>query len=289
MWSSLFFLSAAVFSGCTPMPKGALIKDSKRTYPPGSIVSGASGQPVTFDTMIQDLSGVRIVFIGESHTDAAHHAVQLKILKALYPRVKGLQVGMEMFDAPYQTVLDAWTSGKLDEKTFLEKTHWYANWRYDFALYRDILEFIRDNRIPLYGLNIPFHLPAKIAIGGIESLSPEEKQHLPRSIDTSNAAHRAYVEKIFQNHRLPGRHNFDYFYLAQCVWEDAMAEQAVAHLNGKFMVVLAGNGHIIRKFGLPDRVLQRTRLPFKTVYPVASGDTAELSYGDYLWITPQKE
>lgn len=282
----LSFILISMLLGCTLMTKGLLIQDLNQMYPAGTILSGQTGQPTDFEAMLQDLSQVQIVFIGESHTDASHHAVQLKTIQALFHRVPGLRVGMEMFDHSYQKVLDSWSDGNLDEKTFLEKTHWYANWRYDFNLYRDILLFIQNNRIPLFGLNLPFHLPAKIAIGGIESLNAEEKRHLPQKIDTSNADHRVYVESIFKSHRIPGRENFEHFYLAQCAWEDAMAERIASNLNGHPMVVLAGNGHIVKKFGIPERVFKRTGLSFKTIYPVAVTSRAELSFADYLWITP---
>ncbi len=272
--------------GCALSSKGLYIMDLNMRFPAGTILSGRTGRPVDFETLVADLARVRIVYVGEAHTDPVHHGIQLKILKALFQRHPDLRVGMEMFDHTYQEVLNLWSAGALEEDAFLEKTHWYANWRYDFDLYRDILLFIRDNRIPLYGLNIPFHLPAKIAIGGIDSLSPEEKRHLPRKIDTTNPAHRAYVEKVFKSHRIPGRENFEYFYTAQCVWEEAMAERIASNLNGHPMVVLAGNGHIIKKFGIPDRAFRRTRLPFRTLCPVAVPSRAELSFADFLWITP---
>jgi len=51
---------------------------------------------------------------------------------------------------------------------------------------------------------------------------------------------------------------------------------------------LSGNGHIIRKFGIPDRVFSRIKEPFRTIFPARSGTEANLSYADYIWVTPQK-
>ena len=90
-------------------------------------------------------------------------------------------------------------------------------------------------------------------------------------------------------HRLKGRENFEYFYAAQCTWEDTMAETIAGNLNHRKMIVLAGNGHIVRKFGIPNRVFSRTRAPFKTLYLAPVGSTVELSYGDYIWITGAEE
>jgi uncharacterized iron-regulated protein len=134
-------------------------------------------------------------------------------------------------------------------------------------------------------LNVPFHIPAKIRVGGIASLSAEDAGHLPETIDTSVADHRRYMEDIYKMHAFGGRGNFDFFYEAQCTWEDAMAAKVAEHLGTGTMVVLAGNGHIIRKFGIPDRAFARNPAPFKTVYLAAVGGEAESTWADYLWVT----
>jgi uncharacterized iron-regulated protein len=194
-----------------------------------------------------------------------------------------------MFDRTYQDVLDRWSAGDMDHATFRRQVHWYANWRYDYALYYDLLAFIRNRRIPLIGLNVPPHIPPKIAIGGIDSLSATERTYLPERIDTTRADHRAYVRQIFAHHAsVPGRNDFDNFYLAQCVWEDAMAEAVAARLDGGRMIILAGNGHIIRKFGIPQRVHERTAAGYRTVYPAAAGEQVTSDYADYLWVTPSR-
>ena len=66
----------------------------------------------------------------------------------------------------------------------------------------------------------------------------------------------------------------------------AMAEAVAQNMHGWNMVVLAGNGHIIQKFGVPNRAYARTHLPFRTIYLAPVGGKAELSYGDYVWVTP---
>ena len=274
------------FFGCAATPQRALIKDSERYIETGQIISSATGAIVTFDEMIADLSGRRIVYVGENHTNPLHHGIQLKILQALSTNDENLAVGMEMFAVTYQSVLDQWTEGLLSQEEFIEKTHWYANWRYDFSLYAEILTFIKDNDIPLIGLNIPFHIPRKIRIGGIDSLLGCDRQDLPDNIDTTDAAHRDHLEKIFNQHQFHGEANFEFFYQAQCVWEDTMASAVVRNLNDRQMVVLVGNGHIIHRFGIPDRAYKRAQTPYRSVYLASSGETVELSFADYIWVTP---
>ncbi len=285
----LILLPVLVVTGCLSAPKTHIdIKSMDRQYGPDTIVSADRKQPVSFDDMMAQLKTARIIYVGESHTNAAHHEIQLKILKHLYRRHgDNLIVGMEMFSRPYQDELLRWSSGQMSEEAFLQQTHWYANWQYDFSLYRNLLQFIKNKEIFLAALNVPFHIPGKIAAGGIQSLHPHEKAHLPDRIDMSNEKHRQYVKEIFQQHgHASKRYRFENFYAAQCVWEDAMAEAISHHIDDGVMVVFAGNGHITHKFGIPERAHARTQLPYQTVIPKAAGSSVELSAADYIRVTP---
>jgi uncharacterized iron-regulated protein len=280
-------LAAAALIGCSAAPKKTYLKDTDVVVEPGTVISAKTGHSISFEQLLVDLKGVRLVYIGESHTDRFHHRIQLDIITALLEAGTEITVGMEMFDFTYQPVLDQWSRGQLDEADFLEKVHWYANWRYPFALYRDILEAIQHNRIPLVGLNIPFHIPPKVRIGGLKSLTDADSPYLPKEIDTGNAAHRAYVEPVFNQHSFHSSANFDYFYEAQCLWEETMAETIARTMPlAGTMVVLAGNGHIVRKFGIPERAFRRNRLPYRTIYLAGTGTDIELAFGDYIWVTP---
>lgn len=267
-------------------PKYLTLVDDPRRFPSGTIIAADTEDEVSFETLIEDLTTARVIYVGEQHTRASHHQIQLKILRALNEAGIELVVGMEMFDITYDPVLASWSNGELDETQFLKKVHWYANWRYRYDLYREILEYIRDNRIRLVGLNIPSHIPPKIRVGGLDSLLPEDRKYLPNHIDTSDPDHRSYVETAFRHHRFKGGGNFDHFYEAQCAWEETMAESVAHQLKDATMVVLVGNGHIIHKFGIPDRAFSRSRAPFRTVYLASAGQEAAPSFGDYIWVTP---
>lgn len=251
-----------------------------------TILESATGRTITFEQLVDKLAQARVVYVGERHTSPRHHQIQLQVIQALVARLQKVSVGMEMFDHTYQRRLDRWSAGQMQWDHFLQQTHWYANWKFDANLYKDILIYIRDNNLPLVGLNIPFHLPSKIGVGGLESLREAERNYLPRRIDTTHAGHRAYLQKIFKMHKIKGRYEFENFYAAQCAWEEGMAENISQHLRRNIMVVLAGNGHIIRKFGIPQRAHKRTGASYLTLYlatptmEVARGD------GDFIWVAP---
>lgn len=277
----------AFLSGCAVAPtKKVTIQDMDLSFEESVIISTKLARPVSFEALAADLNNCRIIYVGEQHTNASHHKIQLEVMQAIFKKHSNMAVGMEMFDHTYQDILDQWSTGELDSDAFLRKVHWYANWRYEFSLYSDIMNFIKQNHIRLVALNIPFHIPRKIRVGGIENLREDEKKHLPREIDSSNKDHREYVSEVFRHHQFEGKVNFEDFYMAQSVWEDAMAEMISQHLNDDVMVVLAGNGHIQFKYGIPDRAFKRSGASFRTIYLAQVGEEVELDIADYIWITP---
>ncbi len=285
--SFVLILTVSIWGCAVTASKDSNTKDMSKSFEEGTIISSRLGQPVTVEDLLNDLNSSRITYVGEKHTNSAHHKIQLQIIQSLYRNNPNMVVGMEMFDHTYQEVLDSWSAGKLDEETFLRKVHWYANWRFDYALYRDILNFIKENQIRVVALNIPGDITKKIRVGGVENLRIEEKEHLPENIDLSYAAHRDYVQKVFEEHQshFKGNVKFEDFYAAQVVWEDIMAERIAKNLADSTMVVLAGNGHIQFKYGIPDRAYKQTVAPFRTIYLAPVGSEIKQDIADYIWVT----
>lgn len=283
---ALLGVSFWAMGGCHVPVKPDFPKPAKAAPDGGTIVSGRTGAPVSWEDMQADLETVRLVYVGENHTSAAHHEVQLRVIRALHAQDARLAVGMEMFDRTYQAVLDDWSAGILDEDLFLRRTHWYANWRFDFGLYRDILQYVKTEHLRFVALNLPASIPSKIRVGGIEYLSPCEKEFLPAEVDTSIATHRDFVRQIFASHNFKSNVRFEDFYLAQCVWEDVMAESVARTLGSDRMVVLAGNGHIQFKYGIPERAFKRNHLPYRTIYLSSADEEPDPSIADYILVTP---
>jgi uncharacterized iron-regulated protein len=280
-------LCLALTWSCTVGSDRLIVEDLSTGFGAGVILRTADPKPVSFEEMAAELAAVRVVYVGERHTRVEDHAIQLRVIQTLHAKGLRLAVGMEMFDRSYQAVLDRWTAGQLDEATFLKMTHWYANWRYDFGLYRDLLNTLRDEGIRLVALNLPFHIPAKIRVGGIEYLSDAEKQYLAAEINVGNEKHRSYARDVFDQHAFGHRTEFEDFYLAQCAWEDTMAANIAAQMQDEdVLIALMGNGHIRHRYGVPERAFKRSGTPFRTVYPARVGETVARSVADFIWVTP---
>jgi len=215
-----------------------------------------------FDNIIQDGLEERVVYIGEQHTLFSNHAMQLNIIKALHKKYPKLAIGMEMFQRSKQPVLDAFIQGKISEKEFLKQSDYYRAWKYNYNLYRPIILYCRENRIPIIGLNADRELIRKVSDKGIESLSPQDYKKLPEDMDFSNVRYVEYLKKIFAEHKsaVKKKKRFINFLQSQIIWDETMAETVAEYLKkhpDRKMVVLAGGGHIRFRFGIPSRVERR--------------------------------
>lgn len=202
-------------------------------------------QVVTLQGMITDLSGARVVFIGESHDQVAHHQAQLQVIRGLKDAGAEVAVGLEMFRNDGQPELDRWVAGALAERDFvpLFNRHW-GGWSY----YREIFLYARQQKIPLVGLNIPRQVVHQVAREGFASLSDEVRAELPLATCNVNPMYRHFLRGVLNGHPLEGT-AYEHFCEAQILWDASMARHLKDYLERHpqhVVVVLAGNGHAWR-------------------------------------------
>ncbi len=265
---------------------GAAACATTSAFPPaGGVLDARNGHAAGWDDMIDDLAGVRVVYVGESHTNPEHHAIQRRILEALSERRPHLVVGLEMLQAPYQDVLDRWTAGELDETAFLREVNWYGQWS-NWSLYGPLLRLARDRRMKVVGLHLPGLGPGgvisrEISRVGLENIPPWMRARLPAEIDTGSKAHQKSIREVFGRH--PGmemdEERFQRFYQSQCSWDETFAENASRALReappDAALVVIAGGMHVKDFVAVPERVRRRNGLDYRVVLPLESDDVPE--------------
>ncbi|HYN77541.1 MAG TPA: ChaN family lipoprotein [Lamprocystis sp. (in: g-proteobacteria)] len=214
----------------------------------------------TMEQLLDAIADRRVIFVGESHDRYEDHLNQLKVIEGLKRRGKDLAIGMEVFQQPYQPIVDAYIAGGIDEATFLRQTQYFDRWRFDYRLYRPILDFARQHRIPVIALNLEAELTRRAGEAGIEGLTPQERARIPAEIDRSDTAYQARVAAVFAQHPMPDKKSLERFMEVQLLWDEGMAERAARYLKEhpeKTLVVLAGGGHIEYGQGIPKRLLRR--------------------------------
>lgn len=203
-----------------------------------------------------------VVYLGERHDSVADHAAQLAIIEALYGEDPDVAIALEMFQRPFQPVLDQYLAGEITETELLEQTEYEQRWGFPWELYAPIVRFAKAHQLPLIALNAPTEVVRQVARQGLESLEPKDLAYIPplAEIDISNDDHRAFVLQALGSHGHHGNFNPDYFFAAQVVWDETMAERIAqfrtAHPETQ-VIVLAGQGHVMFGYGIPDRVARR--------------------------------
>ncbi|MBE9487130.1 MAG: ChaN family lipoprotein, partial [Chloroflexi bacterium] len=195
-----------LMTGC--QSESMLLGNPETPYPPvreplvGDILHLPTGIYVTAAAMYDQASRAQVVYVGETHDNPASHRLQIDILQALAASNPGkVSLAMEMFTPKQQPGLDRWVAGELTEKEFLKDVDWLTSWRMNFALYRDLLTFCRDQQIPILALNANKDLQKQVSRTPFAELTTEQQQLLPE-LDHSDPYQRAMVEAVFSDHKM---------------------------------------------------------------------------------------
>jgi uncharacterized iron-regulated protein len=213
-----------------------------------------------------------------------HHLVQLEVLKRLYEKSPNLAVGLEWFQKPFQAHLDAYVACEISEREMLHLTGYFERWGYDYRLYRPILQYAREHKIPLIALNASRELLYALSTSGFDDLSDELKAQLPESYDWSDKAYEQRLRSVFELHpEYAGE--FEGFLRSQLTWDETMAETAVNYLDSNpesRLLIFAGSGHIMYGSGIPDRIKRRNNVEQVSVL-VSDGHTpVEEDIADFM-------
>lgn len=240
---------------------------SAETMPSMDPIVVETASSATLGRLVDRLEGERVVYVGEAHTAYGDHLMQLEFLRGMAAQPGELAVGVEWIQARFQPVVDRYMAGEIDEAEFLRGTEYYDRWRFDYRLYRPIIEAVRERGIPLIALNASAELTEQIGKVGIDGLGEDLRSELPDGYDLGDKAYENVLQTIFDSHPSSGQ-QFQHFLEVQLTWDETMAQNVARYLDGgerRRMLVLAGKGHINGRSGIPNRVTRRTGIDGKTV------------------------
>jgi uncharacterized iron-regulated protein len=248
---------------------------------PTSFLDARTGHQLDAAAFWTAVEGAQVVCVGEEHDNPHHHWFQLEVTRHLAKDhgARPIALGMEMFQRPFQGVLDDYAGRKIDDATLRSRSGYAERWGYDYGFYGPTLDAARDAGATLLALNAPKELTKAVVHRGVEGLTPDEKAQLPELV-LDDARHRAWFEATMAemgaehahahakapasddkpNERpddkpgdksdeapdAPTMPSMDRIYTAQVVWDESMADGAakwsLAHPAGT-LILLAGNGH----------------------------------------------
>lgn len=249
------------------------------------------------------LAGVRLLFVGENHTNHEFHQAQLQIMRELARSGRQVLIGLEMYPYTQQAHLDRWLAGGLTEEAFLEQSQWYRNWGYHWNYYREIFLFARDHKLRMFAVNTPREVVSAVRKKGFENLTPEEAAHIPGKIDTDSAEHRQLFHAFFTEqdslHSSMSEEQWEGMFRAQCTWDATMAYNAIQALKANggpdaIMVVLIGAGHVAYDLGAPRQAAlwfegkTASLIPIPVVSDQGEAVKVRASYAQFLWGLPKE-
>jgi len=244
-----------------------------------------SGEETTHAQVFADLATVDVIYVGEIHTVDRHHAVQLGVLQELAARGVAASLCLEQLPARDQPGLDRFNCGELTFDQLTTELNWAKQWR-NYADYRALCEFARQQQFPVVALNAPADTIRAISRGGgLAQLPPEQRAQLPADIDLDDPLYEKLLNLQLAVHSAMDPAKLRPVFEAQVARDETMATNIAAAraLTGpggrpRVAVVVIGSGHIRYGLGTPERVARR--LPGVRDRIVLSTESGQLKLSD---------
>jgi uncharacterized iron-regulated protein len=268
------------------------------------ITDTARGEVLTPRELTARLAGVRVLFVGESHTSMEFHRVQKRVIEELARSGRRVFIGLEMYPSTEQAWLDQWVDGLLTEEGFLKLSRWYKNWGYHWNYYRDIFVFARERGLRMFAVNAPREVVQAVRKKGFANLTEEEAAHIPSRIDVDSAEHKRLFRALFgegdtmHSSRMT-EEQWEGMFRAQCTWDATMGYHAVQALTkhgdaDTIMVVLIGSGHVAYGLGAERQAALWFDGRMASLIPIPVADDqgqprkVRASYANFLWGLPRE-
>lgn len=253
------------------------------------------GKPVSFETMVEAISEMDVVLVGEQHGFAAGHAFEERLLRALHAQQPKLGLSLEMFETDVQGVLDEYLGGHITESAFLAASRPWPRYKTD---YRPMVEYSREARLPVTAANAPRRYVNIVSRNGQQALlrlpraSRAYLPKLPYSMDLS-ADYDAELTRLFGAPHGPapaaGMPSLENMRQAQALWDHSMAQSILSarrRLKLKTVMHVCGSMHCERGFGIVERLRKaspRLRIATVILRPTPEdGSKLPPDLGDYV-------
>ena len=258
------------------------------------------GSFISLDALLDELARADVVLVGERHDSPAGHVLERTLLEGLFKRRPAITVSMEMLERDVQATVDGYVSGNVDEKGFLERSR---PWPSFAAYWKPLVDFAREQHLPLLAANVPRSLASAVAAQGLAtllSLPVHVRGFAARHVSAPrDASYEAFAEQMRAHPHHGGPDLVANMYEAQCLKDDTMAESIAdwrerVQASNPLVVHYTGMFHIEGNRGTASRLRERApRSAVKTVIlsPDPDPDRVDAKKlekrGDYVIVYPE--
>ncbi len=316
LWQSLrcviavFGLVAALEACQTNAPVPQVSPQVWNEWSVGQVVGAKTGRLVPTPEWLEGLAGYDVIYLGEEHHNRSHIEAALMVLRSLVDRGRRPVLAMEMFGWEGQPALDDYLLSKEPARLeFLERVGWKQNWGGAFEDYEPLVQFAKDQRLPVLAMNPPKTLIRQVVKLGLAQAKeqPEWRQwgmEQEAIIDAPDYRSRI-LSQLQACHGGGAPEDYQTMYDASMVRDEGMAKTVTAAVNRVRaagdptqgpVVSYTGGGHVQYRLPVPNRVARRIENGLKqvTIYMATFEQerAAELyqsmqeGIADFVWLTP---
>lgn len=244
------------------------------------IIDLRSGAQISEQALAEQLRGQDVVLLGELHDNPRHHVLRAELISRIAP--KGTTVVAEHLPAPARIRVDGALQADLEAAGF-DASGWV------WPLHQPLFEGIRAQGLALVGGNLPKGFSKQLMAKGAVALPAPLASAYHASPLSTEAAQRL-DQDLLDGHcgQLPERYLAP-MRLVQHATDVSMADALLSHRPA---VLVAGNGHVRKDYGVP-QVLRALAPALKIVsvgFYEDGADRQELVQSlagryDFVWLT----
>jgi uncharacterized iron-regulated protein len=263
-------------------------------------VFDAQGKPASLEQVFEALQRSDAVFLGEQHDDPTAHALQFEIFRQAFERygkARPIALSLEMFERDVQLIVDEYLQDLISETNFVTASRAWNNYKTD---YRPLVEFAKQNKLPVVAANAPrryVNLVSRKGREALNQLSSEAKNNLAPLPFAS--ASKEYADKFSALMGTGGMTSHGATLLdAQSLWDATMADSVAKVLKSKknaLAIHLNGGFHTENRLGTVEHLLKynpKARVlvvTIKSAQNFPSFDAAkDANAGDFVVLTDPK-
>ncbi len=217
----------------------------------GRIWDARAGQFTTRAAVEARCAGAALVLLGETHDNPDHHRLQRELLEALVRAGRRPAVAMEQFDREHQAALDRARSERpLDAAAVADGGQFdRRSWRW--PLYEPIVAAALRHGLPIVAANLSRADGARVVERGVAALGADTVARLGLDRPWPDARRAAVEAAVRDGHcgQLPEA-LVPRMAQAQRARDATLADRLVSRPIAD-AVLIAGNGHVRRDFGVP--------------------------------------
>ena len=284
--ATLALLACAMASaGCVAAPPGAAGPGPVPLVVPATAALAASARLVAARARTAE-----VVYLGELHDNALHHAIQARILEELVLGGGRPAVAFEMVPETRQASLDAAIRSQASPVEVERQLGWAAQGWPDFAMYWPLFDLARRHDLPVVATDLDPAVTRRISRDGIGAAG-EDPARLRSALPDDPARDQAIARRIRAAHcdrvseSRAGR-MLESWYARNVVIARRITE---ALTRAPQVVVIIGRGHQ-SPGGVPEQVDALRPGTRQLVVALAEGESGPPpeTPGDVVWLTPSR-